>query len=138
MTSLFLIENKIESGNWKPGTEQRKIQGYICQEATMKRGEETITAWFTPNIPISIGPDNYGGLPGLILAIDINGENVILATSVDLTPPSDSKLSKPKDGKKIKQEAFDRIVVEKVEEFKEAQKNKSKVKRVQEGAGKKY
>lgn len=136
MTRLFLIENKIENQAWKPGVNQRKIQGYICQEATMKRGEKIITAWFTPNIPISIGPDNYGGLPGLILAIDINGENLILATSVNLTPPPDGSISKPKGGKKIKQEVFDKIVAEKIEEFKETQKNESKVKRAQVGNGK--
>jgi len=129
MTRLFLIENEIESQAWKPGTKLKKIQGYICQEATMKRSEETITAWFTPNIPISIGPDNYGGLPGLILAVDINGENLILAISVNLTPPPDDSISKPKEGKKIRQEVFNTIVVEKVEEYNEAQKNKSAVKR---------
>ncbi|MCD6564703.1 MAG: GLPGLI family protein [Bacteroidales bacterium] len=129
MTRLFLIENKIDSRAWKPGGNQRKIQGYICQEATMKRGKETITAWFTSNIPISIGPDNYGGLPGLILAIDINGENLILATSVNLTLPPDGFISKPKEGKKIRQEVFNTIVAEKVEEYNEAQKNKSAVKR---------
>ncbi|MBA7550155.1 hypothetical protein ES705_42662 [subsurface metagenome] len=117
MTRFFLIENKIESENWKPGAEQRKIQGYVCQSATMKRGEETITAWFTPNIPISIGPDNYSGLPGLILAIDINEKNVILATSVDLTPPQETNLAKPKEGKKISQKAFDEILAEKTAEF---------------------
>jgi GLPGLI family protein len=138
MTRFFLIENEIESQAWKPGINQRKIQGYICMDATMKRGEETITAWFTPKIPISFGPDNYRGLPGLILAVDINGENVILATSVDLTPPPDDSISRPKDGKKIKQEAFDKIVAEKIDEFAKAQKSKSAVKRKPLGEGKKY
>ena len=138
MTRFFLIENELESQTWKPGNKQRKVQGYTCQEATKKSGEEIITAWFTPNIPISIGPDNYSGLPGLILAIDINEKNVILATSVDLATPPDSNLSKPKDGKKIKQEAFDKIVAEKVDEFEKAQKSKSAVKRKPLGEGKKY
>jgi len=121
MTRLFLIENKIENQSWKPGSEQRKIQGYICQNATMKKGEETITGWFTTQIPISIGPDVYTGLPGLILAIDIDGKNVILATSVDLTPPSEKSLAKPKDGKKTSQKEFDQILAEKIAEFEEAQ-----------------
>ncbi|MBA7532095.1 hypothetical protein ES705_24321 [subsurface metagenome] len=125
MTRFFLIENEIESQACKPGTNQRKIQGYICMDATIKRGEETITAWFTPNIPVSLGPENYRGLPGLILAVDINGENVLLATSVDLTLPPDEKISRPKDGKRITQEAFDKLVAEKIKEFEEVQNSKS-------------
>lgn len=130
MTRFFLIENEIESQAWKPGTNQRKIQGYICMDATMKKGEETITAWFTPKIPVSLGPENYRGLPGLILAVDINDENVLLATSVDLTPPPDDSISRPKNGKMIKQEAFDKIVAEKIDEFTKAQKSKSLNKKV--------
>ena len=138
MTRFFLIENEIESQAWKPGINQRKIQGYICKDATMKKGEETITAWFSPNIPVSLGPENYRGLPGLILAVDINGENVLLATSVDLTLPPDGKISRPKNGKMIKQEAFDKLVAEKIDEFAKALKSKSAVKRKPLGEGKKY
>lgn len=128
MTRYFLIEDEIENQAWKPGTNQRKIQGYVCMDATMKRGEETITAWFTPNIPVSFGPKNYGGLPGLILAVDIKGENVLLATSVDLSPPSEDSIVRSIDGRKVTQEAFDKLVAEKVKEYKENQKSKSKAK----------
>jgi len=128
MTRFFLIESKIENQAWRPGRNTRKIQGYVCMDATMKMGEETVTAWFTPNIPVSIGPKNYGGLPGLILAVDINGENVLLATSVDLTPPSDDIITAPTEGKKITQEAFDKLVAEKVKEYQDNQESKSKVK----------
>ena len=29
-----------------------------------------MSAWFTPEIPVSTGPSMYGGLPGLILEIN--------------------------------------------------------------------
>jgi len=128
MTRFFLIEDEIENQAWKPGTNRRKIQGFVCMDAIMKRGKETITAWFSPNIPVSIGPENYHGLPGIILAVDINGENILLATSVDLTPLSDNMITRPPDGRKVTQEAFDKLVAEKVMEFEENQKSKSKAK----------
>ena len=34
--------------------------------------EITITAWYTPEIPISQGPENYWGLPGLILEVNVS------------------------------------------------------------------
>jgi len=124
MTRFFIIEKDIEALPWKTGSNQRKIQGYICHEGISTRGEETIIAWFTPEIPVSFGPENYRGLPGMILAIDINGENVILATSIDIDAPMESTLVKPNDGKKIKQETFDQIVADKADEFRKIQKSK--------------
>jgi len=135
MTRLFLLEAKVEKFDWKPGTEQRKIQAYVCQNATSKMGEETITAWFAPEIPVSIGPDVYGGLPGLILAVDLNGENILLATSVNLNVPDDIKISEPKDGKKIKQKAFDEIFKEKLEEHKKIVEDREKARRNNAGRG---
>jgi GLPGLI family protein len=128
MTRFFLIESDIETQAWRPGRNTSKIQGYVCMDATMKMGEETITAWYTPNIPVSLGPKNYGGLPGLILAVDINGENVLLATAVELTPPPEDTISSPTDGRKVTQEEFDKLVAEKVKEYKEDQESKSEAK----------
>jgi len=129
MTRFFIVEKDIESMAWKTGSNQRKIQGYICQEGVIKRGEEVITAWFTPEIPVPLGPENYRGLPGMILAIDINGINVLLATSVDLDSPVENPLTRPSNGKKMKQEQFDRIVAEKADEFKKVQKSTATEKR---------
>jgi GLPGLI family protein len=129
MTRLFLIESKIEEQAWKPGTEQRKIQGYICQNAIMKKGDKTITAWFTPQIPVSMGPELFTGLPGLILAIDIDGKNVILATSVDLTNPEKEKVKVPKEGQKTSQEEFDKMLAEKVKEWEVQRANRQRGRR---------
>lgn len=134
MTRLFLLEAKVEKFDWKPGTEQRKIQGYVCQEATTKIGEETITAWFAQEIPVSVGPDVYGGLPGLILAVDINGDNILLATSVDLIVPDDN-ISEPKDGKKIKQKAYDIILAEKIAEHEKIREQREKAARANQRGG---
>ena len=45
--------------------------------------EVQITAWYTPDIPINQGPENYWGLPGLILEIN-EPELIILCSKVVL------------------------------------------------------
>jgi len=123
MTRFFRMEEKTRQSAWKIGTEQVIIQGYTCQNATMKKGEKIITAWFTPEIPVSAGPADYEGLPGLILSIEEDGRNTILATSIDLSEP-DTAIKKPKEGTKVDQEELDKIVVEKIEEWKKTQQQR--------------
>lgn len=54
---------------WNIGDETKEILGYKCFIATAHfRGNDWI-AWFTPDIPLSLGPWKFGGLPGLILEI---------------------------------------------------------------------
>jgi len=122
MSRFFLMEENTGQSAWKIGTDQVKILDYTCQKATMQSGDQTVTAWFTPEIPVSIGPAEYEGLPGLILSIEIDGQNTILATALDLTKP-DSKIKKPKEGTKVDQEELDKIVEEKTEEWVKQRQN---------------
>jgi GLPGLI family protein len=47
--------------------------------------EITITAWYTPEIPVNQGPEGYWGLPGLILEVN-DGKTIILCSKVVLNP----------------------------------------------------
>ena len=118
MTRIFIVKSDIETKAWKFLKEKKKILDYVCMGAELKIGEQTITAWFTPQIPISIGPGMNFGLPGLILAVEKDGETTFMATSIELTPLEKGVISKPKEGKKVSQENFDKIIKEKMEEFK--------------------
>ncbi len=119
MTRNFIIESEIDSKAWKIGTERKMILDYVCMNAELNTENQEVKVWFTPQIPISIGPDRYTGLPGLVLAVEKNGETIFLATAVDLTVPQKVDVAKPKDGSKVSQEEFDKILEEKIKEFKE-------------------
>jgi GLPGLI family protein len=80
--------------------------------------EITITAWYTPEIPVNQGPENYWGLPGLILEVN-DGKTVILCSKVVLNPKEKAAIKPPTNGKVISQKEFDETVIKKMEEFRE-------------------
>ncbi len=117
MDRNFLIEGDAKT-DWKMGDQQRQVLGYNCQMATRTDGEKRITAWFAPSIPVSSGPASYGGLPGLILAVDVNdGQTTIEAKEVKFADVSASSLERPSKGKKVTRDEFKKIVDEKMKEM---------------------
>lgn len=78
----------------------------------------TVTAWFTPQIPVSNGPAEYGGLPGLILEMNID-RVTILCSKIVLNPENVKPIKKPAKGKEVSREEFNAIVKEKTEEMRE-------------------
>lgn len=80
--------------------------------------DRTITAWYTPEIPIGQGPGNYWGLPGLILEVN-DGRTAILCSKIVLNPEEKIVLKAPKKGKEVTQAEYDKILAEKMEEMSE-------------------
>jgi GLPGLI family protein len=118
MQRKFLVESDLKTSDWKLTGEQKMILNYPCQEATRQDSTRKITAWFTPAIPVSSGPSTFCGLPGLVLAVNINdGDQTLTATSVNLGEVDASKIVKPKDGKKVTEAEFDKIRDEKMKEM---------------------
>ena len=118
MQRKFLIESDLKAPDWKITGNQKKILSYPCQEATRQDSDRKITVWFTAAIPISYGPSSYTGLPGLVLEVSINdGDQTIIATSVKPGEVNAALIVKPKEGKKVTQEEFKKIVAEKMKEM---------------------
>lgn len=80
--------------------------------------EVVITAWYTPEVPVNQGPENYWGLPGLILEIN-DGKTVILCSKVVLNTKEKADIKASTKGKVVTQAEYDDIVVKKMEEFRE-------------------
>jgi len=119
MTRMFLVERKLTVPNWKFTGNNKSIIGYNCMEATCEDKEgKTLTAWFTPEIPLPAGPDTIGNLPGMVLAVDYdNGQRTINAIEIDTNPLDADILKKPKKGKKVSEQKYKAIVQEKMEEM---------------------
>lgn len=107
MDKKYLIETDIKQTAWKLGTETKKILGYECTQATLNdtARKQEIVAWFTMDLPLTAGPQNYGSLPGMILELDINkGEVLLFAKKIDLKKVKDNAIKAPTKGDKITEE----------------------------------
>ena len=80
--------------------------------------EITITAWYTPEIPVNQGPESYWGLPGLILEVN-DGKTIILCSKVVLNAKDKVEIKAPSNGKSISQKDYDETVVKKMKEMQE-------------------
>jgi GLPGLI family protein len=80
--------------------------------------ENVITAWYCPEIPVNQGPENYWGLPGLILEVN-DGKTVILCSKLVLNSKEKVEIKPASKGKEVTQKEYDEIVKKKMEEMRE-------------------
>ncbi|MFC2096779.1 GLPGLI family protein [Bacteroidota bacterium] len=126
MTRMFLIETDFEKKDWKITSESKEILGYKCQKAVSKNGNNDIIAWFTTEIPVSAGPAEYIGLPGLVLEVNVNKDQMLItAKSINLKTPGKKQISKPKEGKKISSEDFEKTKAKKIKDWEKNKNNKN-------------
>ncbi len=112
----FLIEGA-EKPKWKIMDEMSVFLGYTCMRATAMMDSSLVEAWFTPEIPVPAGPDDYYGLPGLILVLTADeGRHSYVATDVSLRAIDPKIMVAPTEGKKMKLEEYEKMVKEKTEE----------------------
>lgn len=84
----YFIHDNVAKPVWKiDETKTKKILGYDCIKATANfRGSE-VTAYFTKELPYSVGPFKFFGLPGVILDIreDNKNFNIWKAEKIELS-----------------------------------------------------
>ncbi len=119
MQKQFLIKGPPTPRRWKVGNKQKQILGYTCMDAHYRLDSvTTLVAWFTPQIPVSNGPADYQGLPGMILQIDVNdGHRTVTATEIQLDSVDTTPIVAPKKGKEVTGEEFNAIREEKMKEM---------------------
>jgi GLPGLI family protein len=136
MGKVFLIKDNLEAYDWELTGETKNIGNYTCYKAVYEKEEEdiqidmidgevkeekvtkkrTLVAWYTPDIPISNGPSNYGGLPGLILEVN-DGDQTIVCSEIILNPKEVKEIKEPTKGKTVTREKFSEISLEKTKEM---------------------
>lgn len=65
--SYYAIQSGTPTFDWVIGKETKTVQDFKCQSATLDYKGRRYTAWFSDQLPYPVGPWKFGGLPGLIL-----------------------------------------------------------------------
>ena len=118
MSRTFIIKSRLNEGQWKLIGDQKMVLNYPCQCAIRTTERDTVKAWFTPVIQVPAGPQSYVDLPGLILEVNINnGKIIITAKEVNLKSIDPKLITRPKKGKKVTIEEYEKIVAEKMKEM---------------------
>lgn len=97
----FLVKDAVRKIDWKITTETREIAGYTCRRANAIIMDSVyVVAFYTGEIPVSAGPESFGGLPGMILEVVLPHENIRwYATKVSLQSSPASDIKVPSKGK---------------------------------------
>ena len=111
-------ENKDNENNKQSSVDNTNKKVEKLDEVTANAEIETITAWYTPQIPVSHGPAEYGGLPGLILELTTD-KTVMLCTKVVMNPEKRIQISEPTKGEFVSRSEFENIVEVKTKEMRE-------------------
>ncbi|WP_308990760.1 GLPGLI family protein [Mariniflexile litorale] len=138
----FLIKDSLSKLNWKMEGETKQIGQYTCFKATTTKvvdavdftsfrrppnneedsspatKEIEIVAWYTMQIPVNLGPDDYWGLPGLILEVNAD-KTVILCSKIVLNPEEKDIIKMPSKGKEVTKKEYTAIVKKKTEEMRQ-------------------
>ena len=143
----FLVKDKLQAIDWKMGSESKKIGQYMCFKATasipsdelawydfswadLRRAENTedgaepeiamteVEAWYTLQVPVSHGPGEYWGLPGLILEVSA-GNTTMLCSKIVMNPSEVIEIEAPDKGKEITKKDYQTTIRTKMKEMRD-------------------
>ncbi len=109
--------------HWEITQETKQIGNYICYKATGLNSNKKefgfnhlkpAVAWFTPQIPVPFGIQEFSGLPGLVLEMEMfieYGTVHYVATSIELNVEIDQKIENNK-GKVINEQEYFELLTE--------------------------
>jgi len=108
-----IFTDTIPNCKWVIKQERKQIGPYLCQKAVGKFAGRIYDVWFTPEIPVPLGPYKLGGLPGLILNAESRDGYVSYQFKMySKSSGSNVSISPPTDGRELSWEEFQEEIIE--------------------------
>ncbi len=110
----YNVLSDIEDIKWELTSEQKKIGDFLCYKAKCTKImfdgiEQSITAWYTPEIPLQFGPKEYAGmLPGLIMELD-DTFTKYTCSEIKLNPKKKIDIDWPSESNTITKEEYKKL-----------------------------
>jgi GLPGLI family protein len=142
----FLVKDDDYKISWEMGSETKEIGQYTVYKATatipsdevswysfnwsdlrpnkdketgeVKERTTVVEAWYTPQIPVSHGPGEYWGLPGLILEVKY-GDTILLCSEVSINSNETVAIKAPEKGEEITKKDYTATIRKKMVEMRE-------------------
>ncbi|MBE7639366.1 GLPGLI family protein [Salegentibacter sp. BLCTC] len=124
---MTIIQNNDQFQDWNITDVSKKILGFNCYKAktsykSFDKNEDEmlieVEAWFSPEIPLSSGPFNYDGLPGVILEFSKNPKYTFKASKIEFNS-NNFDLTEPKAKKTIGQKQYEEKVKKVLKDIRE-------------------
>jgi len=113
MDRAFVMQDKWLAPKWnianmKVGMKEIPLPTQLATAISMDG--DTLTAYFTPSIPLGIGPKGYGGLPGAIVYLKVQKDGRTVEYKMTTMAPSGTPLviTPPESEDIIDREEFDK------------------------------
>ena len=105
----YIITDSLRQLPWKLTDDTVTILGHSCKKATTTtpRGGKVL-AWYANDIPMPVGPDQFFGLPGAILKVDIDDATVVFIAKEIHDKVQTSDLKAPTGARLITRADFNR------------------------------
>ncbi len=110
----FLIKDQLQTKNWEITGQTKTFGDFTCTMATSTNEKnQKVSVCYTEDIPINEGPDDFYGLPGLVVQV-IVGPLEINMSEIKILD-EDTEIHPPTDGKVVTQKEYNDLMKEKVE-----------------------
>ena len=109
-------KKSFEKNRDKPKADSTKAKS-VTEDIEVPKTIE-VTAWYTPQIPINHGPDEFWGLPGLILEVNAD-QTSILCSKIVMNPEQKFTIEAPDKGRIISRSDYNETVKLKMKEMRE-------------------
>ena len=124
----FIVQDSLQIQPWILSKEKATFLGYEVKKAIFERNGLIYEAWYVPKLKYKNGPEDFSGLPGIILKLEIINpksepieKTFYTATKVELNDKV--TISKPTKGKFISAKDYKTFTDEEYRKFQENQNN---------------
>ncbi|HXB07022.1 MAG TPA: GLPGLI family protein [Puia sp.] len=109
----YIIADTIPQLPWKLSADTATILGHLCKKATTTTPRGTnVVAWYTGDILVPVGPDQFGGLPGAVLKVDADAGGLVFTATAIQGDVESRQLKEPAGGRLISRADYTKKVDE--------------------------